>query len=656
MNRKKKLTKQQEQMLGMDRSITRRDFMNAVLIGTGATLLDLPSPLELFAESQKPSTNQFDGYGGTGDYASAHGNMDATQSVAHEYIGKSDKAPENAIDTGEMYDLVVIGGGLSGLGAAFEFKNNFSRKRKCLVLENHDIFGGHAKRNEFDVKGYKLYGPQASNSFEALTKPSRPGYDLYSSIRIPRRFKYQEVSKDLKHIQFDKTNYAFMLWYDDPSIGYFAGDLLDKIPQDPKKLWIADQWGRNLKDVPLPDAIKKDFIRWRTSQKQQHTEGDYVRWLDSMTYKDFIEKVMGLHPRITRFADPILASAIGLGCDAISAYAAYQIDLPGFTNFKVLKTLAESDWHSFPGGNDGITRHLVKALIPEAINGKKSFEHIMNNRVNFDSLDRQGNKTSIRLGATAVWIEHDGQPERSKFVWIYYRKKGKLYRLKAKRVVVSSGGWVARNIVKGMPQEYDNAYRQFHRAPIMVVNVALTNWKFLFNLGFTACQWRGRGDFGFSCNIKLPMEVGAANQPPLHPDYPAVLTFYIPYFYPGKPLEEQGSEGRAEMLDTSYYDYEVKLRRQMVKLFSGAGFDPGRDIAGIIFNRWGHAYLTPQPGFYFGRNGQPALRDIIKKRFGRCAFGHSEANGHQNWVSAVEEGARAVREVFSLKKMMRVEY
>jgi spermidine dehydrogenase len=183
MNRKKKLTKQQEQMLGMDRSITRRDFMNAVLIGTGATLLDLPSPLELFAESQKPSTN--------------HGNMDATQSVAHEYIGKSDKAPENAIDTGEMYDLVVIGGGLSGLGAAFEFKNNFSRKRKCLVLENHDIFGGHAKRNEFDVKGYKLYGPQASNSFEALTKPSWPGYDLYSSIRIPRRFKYQEVSKDI---------------------------------------------------------------------------------------------------------------------------------------------------------------------------------------------------------------------------------------------------------------------------------------------------------------------------------------------------------------------------------------------------------------------------------------------------------------------------
>ena len=180
---------------------------------------------------------------------------------------------------------------------------------------------------------------------------------------------------------------------------------------------------------------------------------------------------------------------------------------------------------------------------------------------------------------------------------------------------------------------------------MLVVNVAVTNWRFLYKLGITACRWFE--GFGFSCNIRQPMVVGDY-QPPLDPDKPAIITFYVPFYYPGLSLKDQGMKGRNKMLSTSYGAYEQKIKEQMAALFGKAGFDPAKDIAGIILNRWGHAYINPQPGFYFGRDGRPAPREVIRKKFGRIAFAHSELNGHQHWVGAVEEGHRAARQVMDI--------
>ncbi len=135
---------------------------------------------------------------------------------------------------------------------------------------------------------------------------------------------------------------------------------------------------------------------------------------------------------------------------------------------------------------------------------------------------------------------------------------------------------------------------------------------------------------------------------PLHPDKPIVLTFYVPLHYPGLSMKEQGARGREEILSTSYMDYERQIIGQMNRLFGSAGFDPGKDIAGIILNRWINAYLNPQPGFFFGQDGKPAPREVIWKRFGRIAFGHSELNGHQHWIGAIEEGRSAARKVMEL--------
>ena len=210
MKKVRKLTSKQRNSLGLDINITRRDFLNSMLLGTGIALLDLPAPLNLMAE-----TPDWNGPGGVGDYSGAHGNMESVRLAAHKMRdGDYDTIPDDIKETGEILDLVVIGGGISGLGAAWQFSKYARRGKKCLIIDNHSIFGGEAKRNEFDVNGQLLRGPQGSNSFVVLGRPGYHGYDYYSELGIPTRFRYQKIDRELKNLQFDRTNFGFMMWID----------------------------------------------------------------------------------------------------------------------------------------------------------------------------------------------------------------------------------------------------------------------------------------------------------------------------------------------------------------------------------------------------------------------------------------------------------
>ena len=635
MNGEKKLQSAYLRALGLDREITRRDFLNGLLLGAGAVLLDLPAPMRLYAQ-----TTAWAGHGGTDDYAGSNGDTEEVVRTAHGIRdGLYNSLPADAIETGEVYDLVIIGGGISGLGAAFHFTRAARPGQKCLILENHKVFGGQASRNEFIVNGQRLIGPQGSNSFVVIDEPGAGGHDFYSKLGIPREFRYQNFERPGKKLWFDRTNYGFMLWYDDqPGIGYFFGE----------DGWRDDLWARDLAEAPFSEKTKKDFSIWRNSEKRYYEGRDFEQWLDTMTYKEYLEKIMGVGPGIPKFADPVLASSIGLGSDVISAFGAYQVSMPGFQGFPAgfarRARSAGSDWHSFPGGNDGIARYFIKSIIPGAVRGGLTFEDILNRRIGFDALDRVENSVRMRLGALAVSVGHEAGPESSEYVRVAYAKEKKIYLLKARGVVMANGSWVSRKIVKDLSEEYREAFGQFHRSPMLVANVALTNWRFLYRLGLTACRWFE--GFGFSCNIRRPMLVGDY-RPPLDPDRPAVMTFYIPFYYPGLPIHEQGVRGRMELLSTGFAEYELKIREQMARLFRKGGFDPKKDIAGIILNRWGHAFVNPQPGFYYGKAGRPAPRHIIRRRFGRIAFGHAELNGHQHWVGAAEEGRRAAKQVMS---------
>ena len=126
-------------------------------------------------------------------------------------------------------------------------------------------------------------------------------------------------------------------------------------------------------------------------------------------------------------------------------------------------------------------------------------------------------------------------------------------------------------------------------------------------------------------------------------------TFYIPITFAvsqsGLPLEQQSLVARSTLFSMSYAEIERKIRDQLEMMFGDYGFDSKRDIAGIISNRWGHAYVVPQPGFYFGRDGKPAPREVVREGYGRVRFGHSELTGFQLWTNGCVEGERAMKQV-----------
>jgi len=327
----------------------------------------------------------------------------------------------------------------------------------------------------------------------------------------------------------------------------------------------------------------------------------------------------------------------GVVADVYSAYSAKLLDMPGTSVHYQFNGIDESA-HSFPGGNTGIFRHIVKYLMPDSIEGGDSFEEILYNPIDFAALDRPGNSIGIRLNATAIDISHSGPAASASHVNVTYHQDGEIKRVEAKSVVMAVGGWVARRIVSDLPSPIEEAYSHFHHSPILVVNVALRNWRFLDKLGIAAGRWFE--GFGRFFAIRRPMDTGDATQP-FDPDKPTVMTFYVPFNNPGFAPREQGIIGRAELLNKSYAQYEKEIVGQMTKMFADHGFDAQEDIAGIVLNRWGHAYISPQPGFHFGKDGKAAPRDIVKEGFGRIQFGHSELSGYMSNTRAMNEGARA---------------
>ena len=122
-----------------------------------------------------------------------------------------------------------------------------------------------------------------------------------------------------------------------------------------------------------------------------------------------------------------------------------------------------------------------------------------------------------------------------------------------------------------------------------------------------------------------------------------MLSLKVLYSYPGLSTEDQGHRGRGEMLSTSFKEYERQIRQQFTDMFGSAGFVAQRDIAGIILNRWGHAYLSPQPGFFFGKDGKQAPREVLRQApFGRIAFANTDLAGAMDHRYSILEAKRAV--------------
>jgi len=610
-----------------------------MLVASGGVLLERMSPLELMAEK-----DEFTGYGGVGEYARSNGNTWPVLLAGHRIRdGVYDPLPKNVIETGEMYDCVIVGGGISGIAAALFFQRETGGKKKCLMLENHPIFGGEAKQNEFEVNGKRLIGHQGSAIYQ-LQKPESFLKQFYESIGLKTpKLSYQKWAGPQPEMKLSQTPYD-AAGMDVGQYGYWFG------PKYGAKtgMWVMDPVRRKLEGAPIPAEARVEWVRFLTGAEvsgkpfeHPKAEGDAIsRSLDSITMEQHLMERFGLSRETVRtYLSPVEGGGSGLGPDALSGYSDYA--------FETLEPVADESGamsQMFPGGNTTIARLMVKSLMPGAIQGEGSVDGVTEHGVNLAGLDQDGAAARIRLGATVVAVEHEGDAAKAASVSVAYEHSGKLYRVRARSVVMAGGSWTTKHVVRDLPEAQREAYGQFYRSPCMMANVAVRNWKFLYKMGMSGCRWFG-GTVGDYFEVRKLAVVGGV-EPTLGPDSPVVLTLKCLYAHPGLPTEEQGNRGRMEMLSMPFAEYEKRIRQQFTDMFAGGGFDADRDIAGIILNRWGHAYLSPQPGFFFGKEGKPAPREILRKApFGRIAFANTDLAGAMDHRFSILEAKRAVEQV-----------
>jgi len=421
--------------------------------------------------------------------------------------------------------------------------------------------------------------------------------------------------------------------------GFYFGPQFGQRPG----VWVMDPWRRQLVGAPISATERAELLRWGTNRDPfpgPQAEGDPIsRQLDSITLEDhLIARYNVSRETVRKFLSPVEGGGYGLGPDVLSAYCNYAIEnqFPEDGD----DTLGDQ---MFPDGNGGFTRLMVKTLIPDAFAGPRTVDAVWQNRVNFRALDRAGQSTRIRLNSTVIRVEHAGNPSSAPHVVITYVKGNRLYKVRARRVVMAGGSWTTKHIVHDLPASHREAYAQFYRSPCLMANIAVRNWRFLYKMGLSGCRWfGGLGDY---LSVRKMALVG--NEPrTIDPDSPTVLTIKVLFAQPGLSIAEQGARGRAKLLGTSFAQYERAFREQLADMFAPGGFNPRRDIAGIILNRWGHAYVNPQPGFFFGTNGKPAPRDVLRNQsHGRIAFANTDLAGASDHRNSIREADRAVKQL-----------
>lgn len=641
-------------------AISRRDFVGGTLIGSGVALLTALAPRWAtakggtnlppeFPQSIAAPLNTLDaswtGPGGVGSYATANGNTHDVVNAAHTFRNRDfDAQLANAKATGEHFDLVIVGAGFAGISAAYTYLKSQPDAR-ILILENHAMFGGEARQNEFEVDGYRLWGPQGSNgAVWPLDGAKKIGMysDLWGELDLPTELEWQEATNSDLKIPKDIYSPMHLTW-EETDLGWFHEETGMAV----------NPWSNRFRDVPLDDKTKNDLI-WMELYRQPQEREDWAQWLDSMTYKEFMKNEMGIDNEfIDEYLNPFAAAmGCGLGTDVISAYQAFNFIQPGVNQYGRQFGIGDPTDYvylaSFPGGNTGILRHLVHRIIPDVFGDAESLTEIISNPVNFAALDGAEQAVKMRLSSLVVNVHHEGPAESAEKVQITYLNDEKMHRVTADRVVMAGQQHLNKRVVTDLPESYRAAMDEFKHSPMLTVNVALRNWKFMDNMGVASVRWFGDNMGGWFTSLRKQMVLDGEEPMPLDPEKPTVLTLYNSFCTPGLPLHEQTVAARMQLFSLSYADVENEIRSQFTKMFGPGGFDADRDIAGITLNRQGHAYIVTPPGFFFGKDGNPPPSDVIRQPHGRIAFAHSELMGYQMWEGAAHEGERAAKQMLEV--------
>jgi spermidine dehydrogenase len=600
----------------MFRDISRRDFLQG-------TALALAAPS--WARAQSPVVPP-SGFQGQDEVSTARGHRVRD--------GLYRQLPSGVVDTGESYDLVVVGAGLAGLAAAHVYKKERGGNARILLLENNDDFGGHARRNTFEWNGTTLIVNGGTYDLEAPEDSPPEALEILDDIgiRAERLLEFRDPGY--------RTRFGLA------STCFFDPDVFRSVK---KKQFVPGfheiAWERFLAKTPLSEPERQEILTLYTTRENYLAgEAEPEKALASMTWESYIRDKMRLGDTAVLFSDLYATDLAGLGCDALPATYGHEVGPgffgvggDGFYDDDGMLRYSYEPIHRFPDGNRSVARQLLKKIIPDAITGEDSMEGVFNGKVLYHRLDTTDGNVRLRLRSTVVRVEHtDGG---SRVAVSYATPGGEVRSVAAAGVVVAAWGMVAKHIVPELSEEQRDALEGYGYCSALYINVLLDQWRPIAEAGAFEMYMPGR--YATWMHVLDPLHVGAY-QPEHHPDKPTVLSMFRYLRKPGLPIDEQLKLNRYELEAKSFEEIEREIRTELDHVLGPFGFDPARDIKAITVNRWGHGYIVfPHPDV------ERPHRLRGRERTGRISFAGADAAGTPWTQGAFREAHRAAHEQLS---------
>jgi spermidine dehydrogenase len=627
MDRVKRM-KDKDRKLGLGAPIKRRDFVGGIGVALSGSLLSYA-----WAETETSP-------GASSSYppirTGLRGNHAGSFEVAHQLHNGKRWNPSQVEETDESYDLVVVGGGLSGLAAAW-FYREARPEARILILDNHDDFGGHAKRNEFWSGDRMLLSHGGTINIEDFNQYGAPAQRMIRALGIePER--YAEFFDQDLHRSLDLHRGVFF------SRETFGTDRLVSGIGRPT-------WREFLAKTPLSPSAREDIAQLH------ETRVDYLAGLSPahkrdrlrrMSYQDYLLDLVGVKQESLAILQRDGYWAIGI--DALPAWTAASNGAPGTLGLGFAQEHNDPMYFRFPDGNASIARLLVRSMIPAVAPGS-TMEDVVAARFDYGQLDHPDAPVRIRLESTVVGVRHLGDPQTAQEVEITYVRDGRARRVRAARSILACYNSAIPYLCEELPQPQKLALSQSLKAPLVYTSVLIRNWSAFAKLGVNRVECPGCY-FG-TVALSIPINIGDY-QHAKSPADPTIVNMYRCPLSPGLTAQQQWSAGRHDLLSTTFETFERNIRDQLGRMLSPGGFDPARDIEAITVNRWPHGYAygqDPETGeIAYVLDEVPPERApwlIARRPFGRIAIANSDAEANAMTEGAIGQAHRAVMDLVS---------
>ena len=651
------MTDSHDLYLGMNRPITRRDFLNGAAVAIGAILLPHGSTWDSNTRLEPQSQSGYYPPTKTGLRGSHPGSFEIAHRLRDGTLWNTAGRP---INTGETYDLVIVGAGISGLAAAYFFRERVGNSAHILILENHDDFGGHAKRNEFHM-GDRLqllnggtllidsptpYSPVADGLLKKL-EVNPPEFDQkFTDHKLYRRLGLRSA------VFFDKETFG----EDRLVVGTPGPSWDDEGPEKEAREQIT--WASFIAKTPLSQECQRDIVRLEDAKIDYMpglSSAEKKARLSKMSYRDFLLNVAKVAPRVIPFYQRRTEGEWGVGIDAEPALDCWALGLPGFQGMGLEPGAAPNMSYSaagyatggsyrfhFPDGNASIARLLVRKLIPGAIPGHTA-EDIVTAQADYRRLDQEGDPIRLRLNSTVVGVENIGAPASAKEVEISYATGGQVFKVRAKGCVLACWNMMIPYLCPDLPEAQKEALHYLVKVPLVYASIGIGNWKSFQKLGVQRIS--GPGCYWSDISLNWAVNMGEYRSP-MSPEEPVLLHLSRAPCKPGLPAREQHKTGRYELLTTSFEVFERKIREQLARTLQGGGFDPARDIEAITVNRWPHGYGYEYNPLFDSDWPEDQRPNVIgRKQFGRITIANTDSAATAYTDTAIDQAHRAVNEL-----------